>query len=311
MSKTSARARRLPRKILVAVDAQGSSDHAVICAARMAEQFEAKLAFVHAIGTPLFDVEFAESPRIATTAQGLANQAERAVASHIQGLLAKTGFSSSQAAGMLHVASGRPARIVVEHAQEIGADWIVLGALRQRSRLDFGSTTRAVLHAAPAVWVQPGQPRPIERILVPVDLSERSLAALAHACALAKRWNAHVRAVHCFDSVWSAVSPFSGYPEFTAAVPVDEVRKASGSAFAKAMDEFDWDGVAHETAFFDAPPVEKIVELGRTVDLTVMSTHGRTGLAGAMLGHVAYSVLEQSTHPTLAIRDAQAFTRAD
>jgi hypothetical protein len=62
----------------------------------------------------------------------------------------------------------------------MSADLIVLGALRRRPAIDFGSTARAVLAKATCpVWVQPGPVGTIRRILVPVDLSDLGADGLA------------------------------------------------------------------------------------------------------------------------------------
>ena len=53
-------------------------------------------------------------------------------------------------------------------------------------------------HAPCPLWLQITPPKPIERVLVPVDLSDHSLAALRTATSLAKRLNARVTALHCF-----------------------------------------------------------------------------------------------------------------
>ncbi len=293
----------LPKHFLVAVDAEGLSDTAVRAVVPIAHDLGARVSFVHAIGNPILEWGYAESPRAVSTASALTDKVGRALSEHVHKLLAAAG-RKVPADELVHVEVGRPGKVLHERASEIGADCVVLGKLGKRRLFDFGSTARAVLGHAATVWVQPSDPRPIRRILVPVDLSDASLSALSLACLLAKKLKAGVRALHCFDSMPVMMTPLAGYPEIGASLPIEEMRASSESAFASAMAGFDWHGVQHETSFFDARPEDKIAEFQDSSDLIVMSTRGRTGLAGAVMGHVAYSVLKDARIPVWAIHQS-------
>lgn len=58
------------------------------------------------------------------------------------------------------------------------------------------------------------------------------------------------------------------------------------------------------TEHFEGPPAEEIVERARALDvsLILMTTHGRSGLARAVFGSVADSVLRHADCPVLLIR---------
>ena len=62
-------------------------------------------------------------------------------------------------------------------------------------------------------------------------------------------------------------------------------------------------GVSHMDSF-DPKPVLNAAE-GK-IDLIVMATHGRTGLARALFGSVAESVLHRASCPVLLVRVASA-----
>ena len=66
------------------------------------------------------------------------------------------------------------------------------------------------------------------------------------------------------------------------------------------MRNFDWRGIPWDARLFDDTPEQTILELQDDFDLIVMSTHGHSGLAAAILGSVAYSVLRRVHTPTLA-----------
>jgi nucleotide-binding universal stress UspA family protein len=293
----------LPGHLLVAVDAEGHSDPAVRLAAVLARQLGARLSFVHAIGNPVLEWGYNESPRDASTKTGLTDRVAEALDAHVRRAVSAAG-EKVPAGELVQVEIGRPGKVIADRAREIGADCVVLGPHQKRGVFDFGSTARFVLGHATTVWVQPIEPRPIRRILVPVDLSDASMRALTRACVLGKKLAARVQALHCFDSLPIVMTPLTGYPEIGAALPIDEMRAGNEKAFTRAMTDFDWQGAEHETSFFDARPEEKIEELAGASDLVVMSTHGRTGIAGAVMGHVAYSVLKNTRVPVWAIREA-------
>jgi nucleotide-binding universal stress UspA family protein len=190
--------------------------------------------------------------------------------------------------------------VLLERAREMPADLIVLGALRRRATIDFGSTARAVLAKSPCpVWVQPGPVEKIRRILVPVDLSDESLLALSMACDLAPRFKATVIAMHAFDRSRLMGVPWDGYAQW---VDYEAIRRGSLEVFESAMKAFDWQDVEHETSFVDGAPADEILSSSRTADLVIMGTHGRTGLASALLGSVAYQVLKTTTRPVVVVR---------
>lgn len=291
----------LPEHLLVAVDAEGRSDSAIRAMVPLARDLPARLSFVHAIGHPLLDWSLTESPSRVSSGDGILDNVGRALSQHVHRILAEGGLRV-QVDGLVHVDLGRPSRVITERASEIGADCVVLGPHERRLGFDFGSTARAVLSHAKSVWIQPSDPRPIQRLLVPVDLSDASLFALKRAVAFAQRVGARIHALHCFDSAPILATPLAGYPDLGVVLPVEEIRAGQKTAFARAMSEFDWGGVAHEVSFVEGRPEDVILEVEDAHQLVVMSTHGRTGLSGALLGHVAYSVLRRTRVPVWAVR---------
>jgi nucleotide-binding universal stress UspA family protein len=62
------------------------------------------------------------------------------------------------------------------------------------------------------------------------------------------------------------------------------------------------DGAAVSTRVVAGHAVERIVEAARGMDLVVMSTHGRTGLAHFLLGSTAERVVRHATVPVMVVR---------
>ncbi|MCY2958877.1 MAG: universal stress protein [Planctomycetota bacterium] len=292
---------RLPRRLIVAVDADAMSDNAIDTGLELARHFDARVEFVHAFWSSALGTDYVEDPRNVARGVDLASAVEQFIHAHLRDVLASSK-SALRAEDVLRVTPGLPARVLIDRAQETNADLLVLGALRKRTVLDFGSTARSILAKAPCpVLVQPGPRAAIRRILVPVDMSAESRLALATACAWAKALGARVHALHCFDSsVTQAGATWAG---IAVAGAIDELAKASRREFDSEMEAFDWGGVEHEATFVEGLPSERILTQAKAADMIAMGTHGRTGFASALLGSVAYSVLKHSTKPVLVVRD--------
>ncbi len=292
-----------PRVLLAGVDAEGLGDHALDAALALEQALGARLVLVHAVGTAALDWEIVEDPRETAKNTGILEQATRVMLAHVRSRLRARGEDGRRAEELLRVVLGPPARVLLDEARELDADVVLLGTHKRRGWVDFGSTVRAVIARAPkAVWLQNTPVVPIRGILCPVDLSEESLRALGHACALAQLWGARLDVLHVFQSSRYLLSTWPEYPDFGAPFALEELRSAERAEFARALDGFDWHGVRHELRFLEGEPQECILDLAHAHDLVVLGTHGRTGLASALLGNVAYSVLRRCEKPVLAIR---------
>lgn len=145
----------------------------------------------------------------------------------------------------------------------------------------------------------------VSRILVPIDFSPSSRAALEYALFLAAPFRAEVEALH----VWEP----PGYvgPDALALLPVGtgqpgwdqtraDVQREVEQLLGRASDRPRAVAVRVEAG----EPSDTILRLAREggADLIVMGTHGRTGLARLLIGSVAEAVLRRSTCPVLTIR---------
>lgn len=295
-----------PRSILACVSEGTFSDHAIHAAADLANVFGAKLELVHAVQQPnLLTTKF-DSGQVAEMQAEQVDRARKTITAHLSHSQHGRDVNGKPLEELLHVASGPPAKMVLDRAAEVGADLLVLGESGKRRQLDFGGTARALLGKAECpVLLQPAAPRPIKSILAPVDLSKHSLASLASAISLAKKVGAKVTALNCFTA---REYSYGGLPYGVgyAGVPaMDDVRDAAREHFEQVMGEVDWQGVEHETLFAEEDPAAGVLARQDAYDLIVMGTHGRTGLSAALLGGVAYYVLRSCHTPVLAIRSSK------
>lgn len=132
----------------------------------------------------------------------------------------------------------------------------------------------------------------LEFILVPVDGTAPSLAALEHAAALARDYAARIHVLQ----IVQARDPL-------AASARAELDRATDSAVERAELELGH-SVARSTVAAE-DPVRAIVEQASEggADLVVMGTHGRPGRMHALLGSVAEGVIRNAPCPVMTVRD--------
>jgi nucleotide-binding universal stress UspA family protein len=139
------------------------------------------------------------------------------------------------------------------------------------------------------------------RILCPVDFSAGSGEALRVAAELARERDAALVLVH----VWSPAQMTMGEGYLAPAVIQDMV-DGETAQLAKSKTEAQQLGVKEvATRLLTGVPWDEIVSAARSdsaVDLIVIGTHGRTGLAHVLLGSVAEKVVRHAPCPVLVVR---------
>jgi nucleotide-binding universal stress UspA family protein len=291
----------LPRHILCGLDAEGHARDAVAVATWLSERLDAELEFIHAFPPrPVLWGKREAMPEWVAGTEITGRVLREELREAMRGAPPALGLKTSADALRLHVTSGHAAHVILERARAASADLIVLGPHAKHGALDLDDTARAVLaHASGGVWVQSGRPRPIKRILVPIDLSENSLRALALARDLARAFGARITALQAFEPPTLGASG----PEVAGTgYVVEHYEAAEREAFDAAVGGFDWNGVTHATLFEHGDPAERVLAHQAEHDLVVLGTHGRTGLSAVLLGSVAHSVLRSATIPVLALR---------
>lgn len=140
-----------------------------------------------------------------------------------------------------------------------------------------------------------------EHILCPIDGSPGSLAALDVAARFAGEQHAKLTICSIVDPTHAATMAF-GYPSLSAACyeALDEEAKAFVGDAAARVTAY----IAAETVTLMGQPVAGIVDCAASIgaDLIAMGSHGRGGLAHALLGSVAEGVLRHAGVPVLVIR---------
>jgi len=186
---------------------------------------------------------------------------------------------------------------ILKAAEEVDARAIAI-ATHGRSgfgRWLYGSVAAGILRRSPVPLLVAG-PKALGRkperaefkhIMVPLDGKELSEAALPVATQLAAKTGARVtlvRAVNWAVQTYPYTLPSAYVPQ------VDEELEAGAKAYLRRKEDEIRDAVASVDAYVvRGSAADGLLEFadGRGVDLVVMTTHARSGLARAALGSVA------------------------
>ncbi len=135
-----------------------------------------------------------------------------------------------------------------------------------------------------------------KRILVPTDFSDFSKAALQHATSLARDTGATLLIVHVHEPV--AVTADVGYGGFP--IDLNEAERINELSEVKPEDP----DIPVVRQLLTGTPAEEIIRYAdhQGVEMIVMATHGRRGLARLLMGSVAESVVRQARCPVLTVK---------
>jgi len=288
------------QRILVGVDAEGLARAAVVRGYDLARELESELELVHAVEVPPPLWPGIGEEQLSEMHAAVIDASRQRTLQALDEALQEP-FPDVDPEASLEVVPGKPARVLLQRAEEREVDLLVLGPHGQRATFDFGSTARAVLaRAACPVWNQLGPVQSVERILVPVDFSEQSRDAAGLAARLARRLGASLTVLHGHQPM-----PLAN-PEVAEAFPdpgeiLDQAREAAERELAGWVEELEGDAPRVRPLLVEEAPAQTIRREAENHDLVVMGTHGRTGLSRFLLGSVAYAVLKHAEKPVLVV----------
>jgi len=147
----------------------------------------------------------------------------------------------------------------------------------------------------------------ISKILVPTDGSKTAQKAARYAMDLAKQLKASIIVLSVFD--WSSFMGRASSDAFVTPRELESMEsslKEAAKKHAEAVTKLcDKHGIESKTILTAGHPVEAIVKEAKRskADLIVMGSHGRSALAAAVLGSVAYGVIHRDTKtPVLVVK---------
>jgi nucleotide-binding universal stress UspA family protein len=280
-------------RLLVAIDGSPQANAGAALALRLAAApYATAIRFVHVVDGDLLVAQCASGGLISSGAAEVLDAVRESGRACVSAALEAARAAGVEADGEMR--EGAPVDELLDAARSWHATCIVTGTHGRAglARTLLGSRTETLLRHGdiPVLTVRAGgssaAPRTgAPRILCAVDGSPRARAAFEAARAIARTRAGELVLLTVVSTVQD-----------------DAAAQARLDALAAEAD-----GVAVRTELIHAPSAGIAIpaqagEMG--ADLIVLGTHGRDGIARAMLGSVAETVLRRSAVPVLAISPA-------
>ncbi|WP_089154067.1 universal stress protein [Micromonospora sp. NBS 11-29] len=282
--------------VVVGVDGSEAASRAVRLAAREADRRHRPLRVVHGFIWPLLRVPVS-APAQAPPGAGLRHQAERLVAEAVTqaqaecpGLRITGEIIDGEAAAVLLGESPAAALVVLGDRGLGGFAALVLGSV----------AVQVAAHADCPVLIARGADRPAGPVVVGVDGSELSRAAVEFAAATASTRGARLHAVHAYTHPAS-----HGAGDMQPLVYEEgELRGEEYQVLTEALTGIEerWPDVPVTRAVVHARPVAALTGAARDAQLLVVGRQGRGELSGLLLGSVSQGVLHRADCPVAVVR---------
>jgi nucleotide-binding universal stress UspA family protein len=291
-------------RILVPTDFSATSDAALTYAKRLAERFDASLHLVHAFEDPFTTAAFAAE---AYTTLPLALREQLVLDAEARLTDRLSTDERIRFNGTAEIVTGTPSAAIVDYARTLGIDLIVMGTHGRggMAHVLLGSVAERVVRTAhcPVLTLRDRPNRAIQHILVPTDFSATADAALDYAFALAARFGADVQLLHVLDDPFlaegmTAEAYIAEAPTVRTAMLRDAQTRLTHRAVPPSADVT----VYSEVLFgHNAKTIAEYAAM-RNIDVIVMGTHGRTGVAHLLLGSVAERLVRTAPCPVFTVR---------
>jgi nucleotide-binding universal stress UspA family protein len=266
------------KKLLMATDLSARSDRALQRAVALAHRLGASVEVIHIV-----------SDRLPVS---IAEQYETSARTTIEQLLASLP-SAADIKPQITIIRGNDYEEILRHAQESGAELIVLGITRHTTHeLFHGTTAERIIRIGnlPVLLVKDPVAHDYERVLVATDNSPAARRALACAAAIAPDAEYHL--LHVIDV------PFTGFlgPETEAQIRQERERGFRDAFETGIRDQLARLGKGGLRATFhleegDIIPAIREQATRLKPHLLTIGSHGGSGLRHALMGSVAARML--------------------
>jgi universal stress protein A len=142
----------------------------------------------------------------------------------------------------------------------------------------------------------------IERVMVPVDFSRESMLAAKFAASIAKQYHSRLYMFHVLEplhaSVQAEIPDLKAFEQRRNDSALEDLRRMIPQAVRESLQ-------VEEILEVGRPTYHFIVERAKAleIDVIVIATHGRSGLAHMLLGSVAEKVIRYAPCPVFVIRN--------
>ena len=294
----------MSQPIVVALDTSELSEGAIPYAVSLAKATGARLSFV----TVWEGGERALISSLPDVASEVFKRGEEYYEDYLQGIAKKVREQGIETEA--EVRTGEPDEEILALVNQRKAGMLVIASHGRSglSRWWYGSVAGKLVREAPVPTLIVG-PKALEsgpgagairRILVPLDGSEMAEQALPAAGRLAAALGAEV---HLAEAVrWVSQAFIYGVPEVTIAQVDEDLEQAARTSLSRARKKLP-KATKVEAHVMRGMPADALIDLvaEKEIDLVVMASHARAGLARMALGSVADRMV-QGKAPVLLIR---------
>jgi nucleotide-binding universal stress UspA family protein len=301
------------RRILCPVDFSDHSRRALDHALALATWYSSAVTVLHV--SPLSPVA-AHAPMGGMPPYvGLTPEARQAL---MRSMEAFAAGGPSGAPVEYEIAEGHPAAVILDRADEIGADLLVLGTHGRSGfeRWVLGSVTEKVLRKAlcPVLTVPKhanhaaSGPAVFRNIACAVDFSECSMHGLDYAISLAEEAHASLTVVHVIElppdiprEVHETVMLGPRSRREYLALAEEEAR----ARLSEAVRDRGHAAVSVDTALASGKPYREILRVAaeHSADLIVVGVHGRGAIDRMLFGSTTQHLVRQASCPVLTVPD--------
>jgi len=142
----------------------------------------------------------------------------------------------------------------------------------------------------------------LSKILIPTDFSDATAKAVEYAASFAQQHGAELLLCHVLEPSPYPMAPIAG--SLDRAPAEAELHRAVEKELQDCRERFVPSDVRCQTVMLEGTPHVEIISHAKAqgVDLIVMPTHGRSGLAHFLLGSVSEKVIRRAHCPVLVFR---------
>ena len=300
-------------RVLCAVDFSDFSRHALDHAVAVSKWYSSRLTLLHVIDPIIFPHP---GPLMAEFGAAVVSDADRNAARGRLEAWIKIAADCGVPADLV-LRDGNPARQILNCAESLAADLVVLGTHGRSGfeRFVVGSVAEKVLRKSPrpVLTIPPAVPQvarpPYRHVLCPVDFSDASLAALQMARSLARESGSALTVLHVIEWPWrEPPAPAAAeLPPSQAAALAEYRRYVETSAMARVEGLIQGAGTdrsAPKPRLRHGKPYIEILRVAaeERADLIVIGVHGRSLLDTTVFGSTTNQVVRQATCPVLTLR---------
>ncbi|MGO4572691.1 universal stress protein [Microvirga sp. 2TAF3] len=205
------------------------------------------------------------------------------------------------------VVTGDPFDGILRAAASTRADLVVMGAHRKQLLRDIlvGTTIERVIRTGPfpVLMVNKEVDRPYRTALAAVDMSEPSVNAIRTGMALGLPGSARPAVVHAFLPLAKGKMFYAGLSRDTIDGYVADARERATKELVAFLEANGLDDHGRSVRVEEGAPFAVISKAVAQLkpDVLIMGTHGRSGIAKALLGSVTEEVLRSLAVDILAV----------